>query len=170
MCGFLGLELLPSLILLPGLVLIWGISRGNLWLGLALTPVAGLLQVLGACAAVALGKRLALPSLRPGIYPVRSAFGLRKWLADDAMILSLEMTNTLYSTLYLLPSCLAGHPCRSAHRSVHGSAHRPGSADAGSGMLRRRPRRHRSGASSATTSSSWEKPISGRAVSSATQD
>jgi len=101
--GFLLLELLPSLLIIPALVLIWGVSRGNLWLGLALTPAAGLLQVLATCAAVALGKRLVLPSTRPGIYSLRSGFGLRKWLADRLMILSLALTNSLYSTLYLLP-------------------------------------------------------------------
>src|SRR5439155_2868983 len=60
-------------------------------------------HVLCTCAAVAVGKRLAVPKARPGIYPLRSAFGLRKWMADRLMILSLMTTNSLYSTLYLLP-------------------------------------------------------------------
>jgi non-ribosomal peptide synthetase-like protein len=94
---------LPWLCIVPGLLVVWGISGGDLWLGLALTPVAGLLHVLSVCAVVAIGKRLALPRLRPGIYPLRSAFGLRKWFADRLMVLSLGMTNSLYSTLYLLP-------------------------------------------------------------------
>ncbi len=101
--GFLVLELLPWLCLLPGLVVIWGISEGRLGLGLALTPVAGLLHVLTTCAVVVLGKRLLLPALRPGTYPLRSWFGLRKWMADRLMVLSLGLTNSLYSTLYLLP-------------------------------------------------------------------
>jgi non-ribosomal peptide synthetase-like protein len=101
--GFLLLILLPSILLIPGLVLLWGVSEGHLGLGLALTPAAGLLHVLFTCGTVAAGKRLAVPSARPGIYPLRSAFGLRKWLADRLMILSLTTTNSLYSTLYLLP-------------------------------------------------------------------
>ncbi len=101
--GFLVLELLPSLLLVPGLIVVWGVSGGDLWTGLALTPAAGLLQVLATCAAVALGKRLALPGTRPGIYPLRSSFGLRKWFADRLMILHLMTANSLYSTLYLLP-------------------------------------------------------------------
>jgi non-ribosomal peptide synthetase-like protein len=101
--GFLVLVLLPSVLLIPGLALVWGVSGGELGLGLALTPAAGLLHVLFTCAVVAAGKRLAVPSARPGIYPLRSAFGLRKWLADRLMILSLTATNSLYSTLYLLP-------------------------------------------------------------------
>ncbi len=101
--GFIVLLLLPSLLVLPGLLLMWGVSRGDLGLGLALAPAAGLLQVLATCAVVALGKRLALPAARPGVYPVRSAFGLRKWFADRLMVLHLTLTNSLYSTLYVLP-------------------------------------------------------------------
>jgi non-ribosomal peptide synthetase-like protein len=52
---------------------------------------------------VVVGKRLVLPRVRPGIYPVRSWFGLRKWLSDHLIQLSLAMTNTLYATLYLIP-------------------------------------------------------------------
>lgn len=101
--GFLFLELLPWVCLMPGLVVVWGVSGGDLWLGLALTPVAGLLQVLTACAVVVLGKRLLQPRIKPGIYSLRSSFGLRKWLVDRLMVLSLEQTNSLYSTLYLVP-------------------------------------------------------------------
>jgi len=101
--SFLALQMLPLLLIVPGLVLVWGVSEGDLGIGLALTPVAGLLQVLATCGLVVLGKRLALPALKPGIYPLRSSFGLRKWLADRLMVLSLGMTNSLYSTLYLLP-------------------------------------------------------------------
>ena len=101
--GFLLLELLPLLILVPGLLLIWGVSGGELWPALALTPAAGLLQVLATCVVVALGKRLALPSSKPGVYPLRSSFGLRKWFADRLMVLHLTLANALYSTLYLLP-------------------------------------------------------------------
>jgi non-ribosomal peptide synthetase-like protein len=101
--GFLVLELLPSLLLVPGLFVVWGLSGGDLWLGVALTPAAGLLHVLATCALVALGKRMALPTLQPGVYPLRSSFGLRKWLADRLMILHMGLTNSLYSTLYLLP-------------------------------------------------------------------
>ena len=67
------------------------------------TPVAGLVFVLTVCAAVAAGKRAALPRVSPGIYEAHSAFGLRKWLADKLMIMSLALTNSLYATLYALP-------------------------------------------------------------------
>jgi non-ribosomal peptide synthetase-like protein len=101
--GFLFLEMLPLLVLVPGLFLIWGVSEGHLGLGLALAPAAGLSQVLCTCLIVALGKRLALPAMKPGVYPLRSPFGLRKWFADRLMIMHMTLTNSLYSTLYLLP-------------------------------------------------------------------
>ena len=101
--GFLVLELLPSLLLVPGLIVVWGFSEGHLWTGLALTPAAGLLHVLVTCGAVALGKRLALPGTKPGVYPLRSSFGLRKWFADRLMVLHMMTANSLYSTLYLIP-------------------------------------------------------------------
>jgi non-ribosomal peptide synthetase-like protein len=41
--------------------------------------------------------------VRPGTYPLHSSFGLRHWLIDRLMSMSLEMIPTLYSTLYLLP-------------------------------------------------------------------
>lgn len=97
------LLVLPTLLLAPGLLLIWGVSGGDLWLGLALTPAAGLLHVLGVCAVVVAGKWATLPATRPGIYPLRSGFGLRKWFADRLMLLSLTLTNSLYATLYLIP-------------------------------------------------------------------
>jgi non-ribosomal peptide synthetase-like protein len=52
---------------------------------------------------VGVGKRLALPEVRPGIFALRSPLGLRKWMADQLMATSLGATNTLYATLYALP-------------------------------------------------------------------
>ncbi len=101
--GLTLLMLAPSLFLLPGLIVIWGISEGDLWLGLAFAPAAGLLYVVLACAFVVVGKRLALPRVSAGNHALRSWFGLRKWFADRLMTMSLGLTNSLYSTLYLLP-------------------------------------------------------------------
>jgi len=101
-CALL-LELLPSLLLVPGLLLLYVASEGALLPALALAPAAGLFFVLATCAAVALGKRLVLRGARPGVFPLRSWFGLRKWLADKLMLTSLTTTNTLYATLYTNP-------------------------------------------------------------------
>jgi non-ribosomal peptide synthetase-like protein len=37
------------------------------------------------------------------VFPLRSWFGLRKWLADNLMNTSLAVTNSLYATLYTAP-------------------------------------------------------------------
>ena len=102
--GFLLLELLPSLLLVPGLILVWGISHGDLWLGLAADAGRGAApgaDDLRRGRGWANGWRL--PSTKPGVYPLRSSFGLRKWFADRLMVLHLTLANALYSTLYLLP-------------------------------------------------------------------
>jgi len=38
-----------------------------------------------------------------GIHPVRSALGLRKWIADALLAQRLTFTNSLYATLYTVP-------------------------------------------------------------------
>ncbi|HEY1381755.1 MAG TPA: Pls/PosA family non-ribosomal peptide synthetase, partial [Gemmataceae bacterium] len=101
--GFLGLEVLPALLLLPGLLVLYAAPPAGWWWPLLLTPAAGLVYVLTTCAVVALGKRLVIPSVRPGVVPLRSGFGLRKWLSDKLMMTSLAATNALYATLYALP-------------------------------------------------------------------
>ncbi len=98
------LEVLPIAMALPGLLLLaWADRTGGVPLSLALTPAAGLLFVLSACALIAVGKRAVLPHARPGIYPEISSFGLRKWFADRLMAFSLTATNSLYATLYTTP-------------------------------------------------------------------
>jgi hypothetical protein len=44
-----------------------------------------------------------MPKTPTGIFPLRSWFGLRKWLADNLMSASLSVTNSLYATLYTIP-------------------------------------------------------------------
>ncbi|UKO95897.1 Pls/PosA family non-ribosomal peptide synthetase [Nostoc sp. UHCC 0870] len=101
--GFLLLWTLPSMIFTPGLVFEYFVSQGQFLNGLVYTPIAGLLYTLTACTLVALGKWLVMPNTRPGIFPEQSGFGVRKWLADKLMFVSLAFTNTLYATLYTMP-------------------------------------------------------------------
>lgn len=104
--GFVLLEVLPFFMSLPALALLGAasvVSNGNLLWVLAGTPVAGLLFVLSACILVAVGKWWVMPTSRTGIFPLRSSFGLRKWLVDQLMGISLAVTNTLYATLYTSP-------------------------------------------------------------------
>ncbi|AGA28101.1 Pls/PosA family non-ribosomal peptide synthetase [Singulisphaera acidiphila] len=100
--GSLVLELLPVLLLAPGLALLYyDLGDYEHWLhGVSATPLAGLVYVLTTCVAVAVGKRLVMPRARPGVYALRSWFGLRKWFSDRLMELSLGSTNSLYATLF----------------------------------------------------------------------
>ncbi len=98
------IEALPMAAAIPGFLMIaWADRVGGPLAALAATPLAGLLFVLAMCLAVFAGKRAVMPKARPGIYPQHSWFGLRKWISDQLMGLSLSTTNTLYATLYTLP-------------------------------------------------------------------
>jgi len=103
-CAYL-LLLLPVLVsLIPAIAIYLAMppSAGMLtavYAGL----LAGIVFVPTVCLIVALGKRLVLPRVQPGIYPEHSWFGLRKWLADKLQEFSLASTNALYATLYTPP-------------------------------------------------------------------
>jgi non-ribosomal peptide synthetase-like protein len=98
------LEALPVLAALPGMLWIAWASRlhGSLD-ALAYTPLAGLTFVLATCATILFLKRLVLGRMRPGIYPVCSGAGFRKWVSDRLMATSLTVNNSLYATLYAVP-------------------------------------------------------------------
>ncbi|MEU7164695.1 Pls/PosA family non-ribosomal peptide synthetase [Streptomyces morookaense] len=71
--------------------------------GLAAVAASGPLSVFALCASALLVKRAVLPAARAGIHPERSGFGVRKWISDGMMTMSLTLTHALYSTLYLVP-------------------------------------------------------------------
>ncbi|GAA4904314.1 non-ribosomal peptide synthetase-like protein [Actinomycetospora succinea] len=104
LAGLVGLELAAVLMVVPSVLVVWGaLLAAGVLAGLAATLVAGPVFVLTVCAVVALGRRLVLPRTPVGIHPVRSALGLRKWVADALLAYSLAFTNTLYATLYTVP-------------------------------------------------------------------
>ncbi|KOT99261.1 hypothetical protein ADK70_04435 [Streptomyces rimosus subsp. pseudoverticillatus] len=96
--------LLPMLIAMAGAVLVVYAARrhGPLW-AMAAIAVTGPGTVILTCLLVLAVKRAVMPAARPGIHRERSAFGVRKWIADGMMTLSLTVTHALYSTLYLVP-------------------------------------------------------------------
>lgn len=104
LAGTLLLLLLPVLMVLPAiaLVAVVTVTAGLGW-GLVSSLAAGPLFVCTVCATTLLGKRLVLPKVQPGIYPLRTGFGVRKWLSDHLMAMSRGLINTLYATLYLIP-------------------------------------------------------------------
>jgi non-ribosomal peptide synthetase-like protein len=101
--AFLFVETLPLLMAGPSLLFLAAVSGGDmvriLWAG----PAAGVIFVLSACLVLAASKRAVMPRTPTGIFPLRSWFGLRKWLADNLMNTSLAVTNSLYATLYTAP-------------------------------------------------------------------
>ncbi|MEU6895508.1 Pls/PosA family non-ribosomal peptide synthetase [Streptomyces sp. NPDC046557] len=89
---------------LPGVALFWWAwLRGGTAAGMAATTLCGPLFVATVCLFVAVGKRAVLPRTPTGIYPARSALGVRKWFADKLLEHSLVFTNSLYATLYTAP-------------------------------------------------------------------
>ena len=102
--GFLGLELLPWVAFAaPVALVIWVFETAGMWAALASALGAALLYVLSVCMLVAAGVRIASRGIRPGVFPLRSAFGLRKWTIDRLLDASLALTNSLYGTLYAMP-------------------------------------------------------------------
>jgi non-ribosomal peptide synthetase-like protein len=102
--GTIFLTLLSGLMIVPSTILVAYVALrfGTPW-GIASTLLSGPIFVFATCTLVLLGKRAIMPSVKPGVYSVRSGFGVRKWLNDQLMAMSLGLTNTLYATLYLTP-------------------------------------------------------------------
>jgi non-ribosomal peptide synthetase-like protein len=97
--------LVPAIAAMPGFLL-WCklIANANWYLWLLPSALVGSISFTGVfCLQIVILKYLLLGKVRPGIYPLHSSFGLRHWLIDRLMAMSLEMVPTLYSTLYLLP-------------------------------------------------------------------
>ncbi len=99
--GVMVLELLAVASLLPAVLLVWG-SLLVFGEGPALAVAAGVgpVFVLTMCLIVAVGRWAVAPRTGPGVFCARSVLGLRKWFADTLLEMSLQYTNSLYSTLY----------------------------------------------------------------------
>ncbi len=100
----IGVMLVPLIVSLPSILVsiisyeIFGVP------GLfAAAPVVGLLFVFSLSGLIVILKKMVLPTIKPGRYPVRSFLYMRKWFVDRLMEMSLGMTNSLYATLYLAP-------------------------------------------------------------------
>ena len=106
--GMLFLPIVPTLASVPGILLILSIyqnpvysSNPLIWIGGLIS--AGALFIFSLCMLVAGFKRLILPEVKPGEYPLRSMFYLRKWTVDRLVGFSLALNNAQYGTLYLAP-------------------------------------------------------------------
>ncbi len=101
--GVILLSVLPTVAVLPGILLMIEALDEWHWLGLLAAPVAGMIGILLIVLQVLVCKKIFLPRIRPGIYSLRTSFYLRKWWIDRLMTLSLQWLGTIYGTLYSIP-------------------------------------------------------------------
>ncbi|WP_432558911.1 Pls/PosA family non-ribosomal peptide synthetase [Granulicoccus sp. GXG6511] len=95
------LELLPMLAMLPVLIGVWWtlLEIGQAQ-AITVTALSGPVFVLSACALILFFRRWALLATPVGVHHLRSQLGMEKWFGDKLLELSLELTNSLYGTLY----------------------------------------------------------------------
>jgi hypothetical protein len=99
--GVLALELLPLAALVPVIAVVWwALLAVGAQAALIATAVSGPLFVVSACALILLVRRFALLATPVGIHHLRSQLGLEKWFGDQVLELSLELTNSMWATLY----------------------------------------------------------------------
>ncbi len=103
----LGVFLFPFVVLaavFPGLMLMTHLGHADEgYTFLVAAPFAAFSFVVFLCAEVWAFKWLLLGRMEEGRYPVDGPLYRRKWFFDQLMVLSLEVTATLYTTLYLRP-------------------------------------------------------------------
>ncbi|MCE3550636.1 amino acid adenylation domain-containing protein [Pseudonocardia sp. RS11V-5] len=104
LAGLALLDLLPILMLVPTLLLVWGaLLQFGQTVGLLAALCVGPVFVTTVCLTIAATRQAVLPATPIGIHPARSTLGVRKWVADKLLEMSLEITNSLYATLYTVP-------------------------------------------------------------------
>lgn len=117
--GLFLLGIIPTLAVIPGAVFIGWVeehadfySAGDesffatyqeYWKLILAAPVSALFYVVSLCLVIALAKRIVIGRVKPGKYPLRSYWHVRKWFADCLMNLSRELLFPLYASLYLPP-------------------------------------------------------------------
>ncbi|MDN3459863.1 Pls/PosA family non-ribosomal peptide synthetase [Rhodococcus sp. APC 3903] len=98
------LEALAIATIVPSLVLVWIVLlEYGMLASLLATLLSGTVYVISVCAIVGLGKRIVLPHMPVGCFYEASPLGVRKWIADKLLEISLLHTNSLYATLYTPP-------------------------------------------------------------------
>ncbi len=101
---------MPLFAAIPGILFDWWLITnypGNVWTWVVGLILAGAMFVSSLCILVAGCKRLILPDVKPGGYPLQSIFFVRKWTVDKLVELSLMLNNAQYGTLYIASSAYA---------------------------------------------------------------
>jgi non-ribosomal peptide synthetase-like protein len=102
--GILLFPFVPLAAVFPGLMLIAHLGHWDEdYSFLATSPLIGLSFVVLLCLGIWAIKRPLIGRLREGRYPIGGAMHVRKWFFDQIMDMSLEVTESLYTTLYLRP-------------------------------------------------------------------
>jgi non-ribosomal peptide synthetase-like protein len=102
--GTLLFPFVPLAAVFPGLMLVTYLGHGDEGYSfLAISPLIGLSFVVMHCLLIWAVKWLLIGRLREGRYPIGGSLYLRKWFFDHLMDMSLEVTASLYTTLYLRP-------------------------------------------------------------------
>jgi non-ribosomal peptide synthetase-like protein len=101
--GVILLSVLPTIAVLPGVLLMLEALDEWHWAGLLVTPLAGLIGIVLIMVQVLVFRKIFLPRVRPGNYSLRTSFYIRKWWIDRLMTLSLEWLGMIYGTVYSTP-------------------------------------------------------------------
>lgn len=103
----LSITILPLIILVPLLPTIVFIDRldslsdGYDFKNLLASPVLALIYLILFAAETILLTRILQRGIKPGNYPIYSAFYVRKWLADQLISLSLIVLHPIYATVFV---------------------------------------------------------------------
>jgi non-ribosomal peptide synthetase-like protein len=94
----------PLSAVFPGLMLVTHLGhRDEGYLFLVTAPLIGLSFIVMLWLGIWATKWLLIGRLREGRYPIGGAAHVRKWFFDQVMDMSMEVTASLYTTLYLRP-------------------------------------------------------------------
>jgi non-ribosomal peptide synthetase-like protein len=98
--GVILLSVLPTVAVLPGVLLMLDALDEWHWWGLLVSPLAGSLGIALIAVQVLVLRKIFLPRVRPGTYSLRTGFYIRKWWIDRLMDLSLGWLSMVYGTVY----------------------------------------------------------------------
>jgi non-ribosomal peptide synthetase-like protein len=102
--GILFLPFVSLVAVFPGLMLVTHLGHWDEGFSfLVSSPLIALSFVVMFCLQIWIVKRLLVGRLREGRYPIGGSLYLRKWFFDHLMDMSLDVTESLYTTLYLRP-------------------------------------------------------------------
>ena len=102
--GILLFPFVPLSAVFPGLMLIAHLGHQDEGYSFLVTaPLIGLSFIVMLCLGIWATKWIFIGRLREGRYPIGGAHHVRKWFFDQVMNMSLEVTESLYTTLYLRP-------------------------------------------------------------------